>query len=129
MLIVKLNRNPNQEMMASRINEINERKIGLQVHLGIGDLCLGEDLRQGGVAFVEVRQKLAILGLRVHLGGELRDCTKMTFLPFFHRKFPTKTKPYQNKPQTQLKTTKNTYMEELRFANPNIDNEGVRRVS
>ena len=54
MLIVQLNRNPNQDMMVSKINERNERKIGLQVCLGVGDphlgkdLCQGEDLRLGG---------------------------------------------------------------------------------
>ena len=60
MLIVQLNRNPNQEMMVSRINKRNETKIGLQVRLG-------EDLHQGEVAFVEARQKMAILGLWVCL--------------------------------------------------------------
>ena len=54
--------------MVSRINERNERKIGLQVRLGVGDLRLGEDLSQGGVTFAEERQKLEILGLQVHLG-------------------------------------------------------------
>ena len=68
MLIVQLNHNLNQEMMVSRINEINERKIRLQVRLGVGDLRLGEDLRQGGVAFAEARQKSTILGLWVFLG-------------------------------------------------------------
>ena len=34
MLIVQLNRNSNQKMMVSRINERNKRKIGLQVRLG-----------------------------------------------------------------------------------------------
>ena len=57
MLIVQLNHNPNQEMMVSIINERNERKIELQVLLGIGDLHLGEDLRQSGVAFTEERSK------------------------------------------------------------------------
>ena len=68
MLIVQLNRNPNQEMMVYRINERNERKIRLQVRLGVGDLRLGDDLCQSEVAFAEARQKLAILGLQVRLG-------------------------------------------------------------
>ena len=67
MLIVQLNRNPNQEMMVSRINERNERKIELQVLLSIGDLRLGKDLRHSGVAFAVERSKLAILGLPVRL--------------------------------------------------------------
>ena len=44
--------------MVSRINRRKESKIGLQVRLGVGDLHLGEDLCQGGVAFAGVRQKL-----------------------------------------------------------------------
>ena len=108
MLIVQLNRNPNQEMMVSRINEINETKIGLQVRLGVGDLRLGEDLCQGGVAFARARQKLGILGLRVRLSeaprvGEAPFAKAESFENvhkwFFFAYFPTKTKPHQNKPQ------------------------------
>ena len=68
MLIVQLNCNSNEEMMVSRINKRNERKIGLQVRLGVGDLRLGEDLRQGGATHAEAWQRLAKLGLRVRLG-------------------------------------------------------------
>ena len=68
MLIVQLNRNPNQEMMVSRINERNERKIGLLVRLDIRGLRLGEDLHQGGATHTEAWQRLPNLGLRVRLG-------------------------------------------------------------
>ena len=108
MLIVQLNRNPNQEMMVSRINERNERKVGLQVRLGVGDLHLGEDLRHDKVAFVKERQKLVILGLRVHLGeapyvGEapfayvesFEIVQKWHFCLFSIESF----QPHQNKPQ------------------------------
>ena len=129
MLIIQLNRNPNQEMMVSRINERNERKIGLQVCLGVGDLLLGEDLCQGAVAFIEAstplpRRSSSHRQSSLHLSGELRDCTEMAFLLVSIENF-------QPKPnhKIQLKTTKNTYMEELEFPNPNIDNKGVMRVS
>ena len=134
--------------MFSRINKRKKKKTGLQVWLGVGDLHLGQDLCQGRVGFAEARQKLAILDLWVRLGvtpsprqsslsrrsflrlgGELLDCTKMTFFPLFHRKFPTKTKPYQNKSQNPTQNSQKYNMEELGFPNPNIDNEGVRRVS
>ena len=68
MLIVQLNRNPNQEMMVSRINKRKERKIGLQVCLGVGNLRLGEDLRQGRATHSKVQQRLVNLGLWVCLG-------------------------------------------------------------
>ena len=55
MLIVQLNHNLNQDSDNSRINKRTETITGLQVRLGVGDLRLGEDLRQGGVAFVEAR--------------------------------------------------------------------------
>ena len=56
--------------MVFRINRRKETKTGLQVRLGLGDLHLGKDLRQGGVAFAKARQELSILGLQDRLGEE-----------------------------------------------------------
>ena len=97
--------------MVSRINKRKETKTGVKVHLGVGDLRLGEDLSPDRVAFAEARQKLEILGLRVCLGRDGQASPKTSFFVSFNSRY------FQPK---QHKIIKSSYLPQNYQNNPKM---------